>query len=552
MDSKATVARRRIESWITSIEREPSDHPDATNVEVQLPTQQLSKRARHQYRLTDTADELLDMSYNIPPLLAPPGTPPPSAADPSKIQEPQREAQKRGRDEEEFDANRTPMANKAELRPGFTKKRKRTPSPVESIHDLYLLEKPIQIKPLISGSGDLPEDVKSLCDTIQNTSDFKAGVFPGEIRDRIEAFAGRTMPPHCYRDPNPENILESFATFTTLCRIVDASWSSLSNRRCEDAWNNVVHTPLLELIFGSHPLNVKSRALSQDEQKKSVAVRFEPVMSATIAYEWVPRLRRGATSEQIKKTTNLSDVACSLSAGSAASYTSSELEDASHVTVFKDLMHTPADSKKVDYVLVLDILDGTTLKTVISDLIQRESVKARGAQPQVPPAHVNQTTYRPIKDSPIAVSIETKQDYSSRDPLLQLCIWIGAWHRRMKSLYSARCLDILDNLSHGIDLSDQAGDQRPPTTQSSREIPANPRIVSIPLIVATGYQWQIYFACDRDTSIELYGPLTMGSTATILDAYALLFSLQEIKKWVETKFYTAMKFWFQCDEQTIN
>ncbi|KAI1115410.1 hypothetical protein F5Y14DRAFT_410489 [Nemania sp. NC0429] len=560
MSSKEASARCRIERWINSIEQDALHHPDAEDIKVvtapktsRPDTQQPSestrdtKRARHQYQLDDSADELFEMSYNLPPRLAPPGTPPLSGSDPSKMKEAPTETQKRSYNDEEFDANRTPTANKVEIRPDFAKKRKRTPSPVKTVHDLYLLEKPVQVKPLTSGSGDLPEDIKSLCDTIQNTSDYRTGVFPGEIRDRIEAFADRMIPPHCFRDPNPENSLESFATFTTLCRIVEASWVSLSSRRYEDAWNSLVHTPLLDLIFGSHPLNAKSRAPYHNEQRP-VAVRFEPVMSATIAYEWIPRLRRGATSEQIKKTTNLSDLACSISASSAAGSASSGWENASHVTVFKDLMHTSADSKKVDYVLVLDILDGTPLKTTISHLTQKAAVQTQGAQRQGPPAHVNQTTYRPIKDSPIAVSIETKQDYSSRDPLLQLSIWIGAWHRRMKFLYSARCLEILDDLSHTVDGSDR----RPPIDHSSRTIPSNPKLVSLPLIVATGHQWQVYFACDRDSSIELHGPLAMGSTGTILDVYILLSSLQAIGQWVETTFYAALKLWFQCDEQAIS
>lgn len=242
-------------------------------------------------------------------------------------------------------ANKTRTANKAEVRLNFDKKRKGTSDPIKSIDDLCLLEKPIYIKSLIGRSGDLPEDIRSLCDTIRNASDFKAGLFPGEIRDRVEEFADRTYPPHCFRDPHPdpEKMYESLMRFLGLYHIVQTTEGSLTYRRNGDGWNHFVHTSLLKTIFGSY--DATNRALYHDEQK-SVAVRFEPVMSATIAYEWIPRLRRGATSEQIKKATNLSDVACSVSAGSAASLTSSEIEDASHVTVSKDLMHTSANSKR--------------------------------------------------------------------------------------------------------------------------------------------------------------------------------------------------------------
>ncbi|KAH8752287.1 hypothetical protein F5883DRAFT_370507, partial [Diaporthe sp. PMI_573] len=114
--------------------------------------------------------------------------------------------------------------------------------------------------------------------------------------------------------------------------------------------------------------------------------------------------------------------------------------------------------------------------------------------------------YYPIRDSPIAVSIETKQDYSSRDPVLQLGIWVAAWHRRMMSLYTARGLALLDE-------------------HPQEAAPMRAKVVSLPLIVTTGHDWQVYFACDRDNSIEMYGPLRMGSSATLLDAYVLLASL---------------------------
>ena len=144
-------------------------------------------------------------------------------------------------------------------------------------------------------------------------------------------------------------------------------------------------------------------------------------MSATISYEWIPRLQRGSVSEEIKQQTNLSDLACSVSAGSALTSKDSEDSqdsDVSHVSVPKDLLHTPTDSKKVDYVLVLELLDAP-LKRIISDLAKKATVDRRGYHRQdAPPSHVNQTIYRPIKDSLIAVSIETKQDSSGTDPLL--------------------------------------------------------------------------------------------------------------------------------------
>lgn len=58
--------------------------------------------------------------------------------------------------------------------------------------------------------------------------------------------------------------------------------------------------------------------------------------------------------------------------------------------------------------------------------------------------------------------------------------------------------------------------------------------VSLLLIQVVGHVWQIYFACNMGTHIDLYGPMTIGSTENITLIYALLSSLQSIKAWIET------------------
>lgn len=434
----------------------------------------------------------------------------------------------RGSGVDDCTVEKTPTAkSRVPLPPPSTVKRRRAPSPVKTSQYMDLLDKPVSVKSM--GEGDLAEDIKPLHNCIQYTSKFLIEVLPGELRAEIEAAENQPLPPHCFRKPDPGGpSRQTLATLAGLCRITEAAKTSRKLRRYEDAWNSLVQTPLLDLVFGSQPLEARKQ-----EQQQTVSVRFEPVMSATISYQWIPRLNRGLVSQEVKQQSNLSDLACSVTAGSAVSS-----EASSDVSVPKDLLHTRTDSKKVDYVLVLDIADGTPLKTIISDLILKAAL-----HPNSPPPHVNQTTYHPIRDSPIAVSIETKQDYSSRDPLLQLGIWVAAWHRRMWSLYSARGLALLDEQFRNASTSDQQ-----PSSEPQCAVPTRPKMVSLPLVVVTGHEWQIYFACDRDTSIDVYGPLSMGSTATLLDAYVLLSCLLRLKEWIETTFYQALKDWFQCGE----
>ncbi|KAI1194436.1 hypothetical protein F5X97DRAFT_346693 [Nemania serpens] len=155
--------------------------------------------------------------------------------------------------------------------------------------------------------------------------------------------------------------------------------------------------------------------------------------------------------------------------------------------------------KRVGYVLVMEIPKTASLQEIMSHI-------ADGADCCCDVSHINQTFYRPVRKSLIAVSIETKPEVPQNDPLLQLGIWTAAWHSRMYILRPSA------NLNPGA------------------------RLVSLPLIQAVGHVWLIYFACDMGTRIDLYGPMTIGSTENIT-----------IKAWIETTFQDAMKKWFDVE-----
>lgn len=112
---------------------------------------------------------------------------------------------------------------------------------------------------------------------------------------------------------------------------------------------------------------------------------------------------------------------------------------------------------------------------------------------------VNQTSYRPLEQSLIAVSIETKAEQLQQDPLNQLGIWASAWHERMHGLWA--------RLGSSTDL----GELRLPT---------------LPLIQAVGHVWRVYFAKDRGTFTDVYAPMTVGSTEDVVSTYILLASLR--------------------------
>lgn len=296
-----------------------------------------------------------------------------------------------------------------------------------------------------------------------------------------------------FRPPNPADQGRAIAELATLRFIHHLAQDSCVHQRDESAWNNLVHTPLLQLVFASDIEPVTElgevEGIPDVTQDAKIRVRAEPVMSANIAGDSIPFLRKGLNGSD--------ELACSVS---AESLLVSEKSDAGNNL---SLSMMRSRGVKVDYVLALDVPEGTPLRKAIKKLI-RES----------PLPHVNQTPYRPLKESPIAVSIETKTETSGQDPLIQLGVWTAAWYQRM------------------YDLRLQLTGPGP-----------KPQLISVPLIQVVGHQWQVYFAQDMGASLNIHGPVPLGSTASILQIYGLLASLEAVKQWIEGAFCTGLEAW---------
>lgn len=67
------------------------------------------------------------------------------------------------------------------------------------------------------------------------------------------------------------------------------------------------------------------------------------------------------------------------------------------------------------------------------------------------------------------------------------------------------------------------------------------------LLEVVGHRWTLYFACDRGADIDLFGPLDIGGTQTLTDAYGLAASLQAAKEWIEGPFRQQVEEWFVSD-----
>ncbi|KAI0197870.1 hypothetical protein F4808DRAFT_287724 [Astrocystis sublimbata] len=118
--------------------------------------------------------------------------------------------------------------------------------------------------------------------------------------------------------------------------------------------------------------------------------------------------------------------------------------------------------------------------------------------------HFNQATYTPLEYTLIAVlmALQTLMSTSVCDSLVQLGLWTASWHERM--LYLCEYL-----------------------YWSSSSAP--PRMVPLPLIQVL--VWHMYFPCDKVNDIAIYGPVSLGSTKSQVDLYALFTRLRFVNSY---------------------
>lgn len=385
----------------------------------------------------------------------------------------------------------TPCATRSQLRvpsPSANRSKARA----ETMEYLETFQTPIHRAGLASLRDDAGfSDVQTLYDKVQKACQLRVGIVPAEVRGLLGD--SEVFPPCCFRESgSPDDAAGAGAMLEALQDICQKAEESKTLERNEAGWNNLVHTPLLCLVFKSQP-------------PTSVSVRVEPVMKITIVGDSIPRLRQDDSSNGPS-----SALALSATASDTSSWSDADSQDGYQVD--PAVLHSRSDVKHVDYVLCMALPDGR-LKTAISELVNLTNVKDGGYM------HVNQTAYAPLKKDLIAVSIGTKTERSSDDPLVQLGIWTASWHRRLCYLRHEA------QRRYGLPLPQR-------------------RLVTVPLIQVVGHEWHLYFACFGVSSITVYGPMRMGSTETLLETYALVASLQAIKEWVKTTFFTAMEEWF--------
>ncbi|KAI3317688.1 hypothetical protein HD806DRAFT_359159 [Xylariaceae sp. AK1471] len=390
---------------------------------------------------------------------------------------------------------------------------KRVKTGLKSRENLSRLEKPVSINGLEGNIANIPPDIKGLYKNVKAAAQYRQHILPHEVRSQVEATED-DIPEYAYREPDRDQatsgeestvrLSNALAAHVILRSIVRVAGISEQYKRAEAGWNHHVHTPLLDLVFGSDPLDIPEHQ-AQDAQKPVVA-RFEAVMGATVVGTAIPLMQQSRLDQP--------NLACSVSVDSSAKDSDDSAVDLARADL--NAVHSRSESKKVDYVLVMYISEKLALRQVIWDSTFEQ---------QLGYGYVNQTRQLNLLYNPIAASIETKITSSREDPLIQLGFWTAAWHKRMYALRERLF---------------------PPTPQSylATTLRTPPKLVSVPLVEVVSHEWFIYFACDSGTSISVYGPLRIGSTRSIIEVYTLVTSLEHVKQWIETSFRKGIEAWF--------
>lgn len=176
--------------------------------------------------------------------------------------------------------------------------------------------------------------------------------------------------------------------------IVRDSLASSNLNRSEDAWNSLVHAPVLRLAL--------SRFARLD---------VEPVTSARVMRRWRPFLRY---SYQVLRQP-------SPDTASSASSASEQDEERPRAPV---RAHVSSLRKMVDFAVVLR--PGKELVKIIDELLNRQLYGMTS---------INPSMYEPLRTRPAPIFIEINTPSGDMDTAnVQLGLWIAAWHQHMRMI----------------------------------------------------------------------------------------------------------------------
>ncbi|KAI0407331.1 hypothetical protein F4802DRAFT_555051 [Xylaria palmicola] len=115
----------------------------------------------------------------------------------------------------------------------------------------------------------------------------------------------------------------------------------------------------------------------------------------------------------------------------------------------------------------------------------------------------NQSNYPPLRTWPTGIFVETKvkeHGQTVAEAKIQLGIWISSWFKRVS------------------------------------RFPAQGSLPFVPILLVDRGNWEVHFAFDSESRYDICGPIDMGNTKSLKDAYRLLAGLRDLTEWMATEF----------------
>ncbi|KAF7554803.1 hypothetical protein G7Z17_g2641 [Cylindrodendrum hubeiense] len=383
----------------------------------------------------------------------------------------------------------------------------RSRSPVKRMADLQLSAKPIMHLSLSSMPNGLPPTVRPLYKSLRRIAT-GVGVIPDCIkkaaRSRVSKQDNRPLR-HNYYTPTPNSDDKTSGgsrrpTTKATCRrelelvteVCSTARLWLSENVNEASWNAFVHSPLLKLAL--YPL--KEFDDDNDENDDD---------DADDDYDY-----DDDNDEEDNEAEGDAQDADSFSVYSPVTFWDITTARPHPDCVPRHIRGDTLEAKMVDFCI-------TVSDAHIQDAALRTFNAASLPDAMIPGAKpigsINHTEYSPLTRRPISVSIESKAPSGSPDKALaQLSIWAASHFERLRRLRDVK--------------RRQQGDA---ATEAC--IP-----MALPLLLAIGSSWRLYFAVDTDRDIVIVDTIKLGDTDQLVGCYQVVAALRELARWTETTF----------------
>ncbi|KAL0929341.1 uncharacterized protein CTRU02_215697 [Colletotrichum truncatum] len=345
-------------------------------------------------------------------------------------------------------------------------RRSRSPTKgIKGMADLLFAEKRVQIVPRIP-QQDVPEDVRGLCERLVDISD-GCQVVPESIIDEVRKRIDQVNPLHKLRPyhintdgANTQTRDSLLGELWTLSKVARETMAANVYTYSEAHWNARIHAPMLEA--GIEIDAMQNGTIGED-------VRYLDATKASISNVYVPRHTDGDSL-----------------AGKMIDYcivlNSPDVQEAARAAL---LAQEPPTSS------------AASSASSVTSRGSRRSAKSTTAVAEATQS-INHTEYPPLRLSPIAVSIETKQPEGSDDQAkAQLSVWVASHFLRLHKL------------------------ARSPL----------PIGLTLPLLHVSGRVWHVYLAIERPDRIDLFEWVTVEGTETLIGCYKVLSLLRALRAW---------------------